>query len=130
MEERNNSENKSNVVFVGNLSWGTTSESLRRAFEDAGLKIADDSMDAATGRNVPAVSVAKDHATGRAKGYGFVNLSSPEEALRAIELMNGKDVDGREIRVQTKDNKPREERPARSRRNYNDGGDRGSANRW
>jgi RNA recognition motif-containing protein len=51
-----------------------------------------------------------DRMTGRARGFGFVTMSTPEEAQKAIEAMNGRDVDGRALTVNVA--RPREERPA------------------
>lgn len=72
-------------MFVGNLSWGTTNESLNQAFQQFG--------------SVLSAEVVSDHATGRSKGFGFVQMSTPEEANAAVEAMNGKDLDGRPLTV-------------------------------
>jgi len=72
-------------LFVGNLSWDTTDESLRAAFAAAGT--------------VESASVITDRMSGRSKGFGFVEMATDEEATKAIELLNGKNVDGRPVTV-------------------------------
>src|SRR5512134_3690370 len=83
-------------LFVGNLSFNTTENDLQDAF-------------AAHGTVVEA-NLMVDRMTGRARGFGFVTMSTAEEAQKAIEAMNGKDVDGRALTVNVA--RPREERPA------------------
>lgn len=73
-------------LFVGNLSWNTTDNSLRDAF------------DSPEGSVVEA-KVIIDRTTGRSRGFGFVTYDTPEHATGAIERMNGVAVDGREVRV-------------------------------
>jgi RNA recognition motif-containing protein len=85
----------SNKLFVGNLSFNTTENDLQDAF-------------AAHGTVVEA-NLMMDRATGRPRGFGFVTMSTPEEAQKAIEALNGKSVDGRALTVNIA--KPREERP-------------------
>lgn len=80
-------------LFVGSLAWGTKSESLRTAFEKAGTV-------------VDAV-VITDRMSGRSKGFGFVEMSTGEEAQAAIEMWNGKELDGRKIAVN--EARPKEE---------------------
>lgn len=72
-------------LYVGNLSYDTTSESLQSAFAQFG--------------NVESAIVITDRMSGRSKGFGFVEFSTPEEAAAAIEGMNGKELDGRELKV-------------------------------
>ena len=74
-----------NKLFVGSLSYDTTNESLKTAFEPAGT--------------VQEAVVITDRASGRSKGFGFVTMSTAEEAQKAIELLNGKEVDGRTVNV-------------------------------
>src|ERR1700676_3276878 len=81
-------------LFVGNLSFNITENDLQDAF-------------AAHGTVVEA-NLMMDRATGRPRGFGFVTMSTPEEAQKAIEAMNGKDMDGRALTVNVA--KPREER--------------------
>lgn len=74
-----------NRLYVGNLSFQTTGESLRAAFAPFG-EIAD-------------VHVASDRATGQSRGFGFVTLGNSHEAQKAIAAMNGTMLDGRALRV-------------------------------
>lgn len=73
-------------LHVGNLSVDTTEETLRTLF-------------ASDGRRVEDVVVMTDRATGRPKGFCFVQMGSPEEALAAIAAVNGREVDGRQLKV-------------------------------
>lgn len=74
-------------LFVGNLKWTTDDDSLMQAFNEV-----------APGEVVEA-KVITDRLTGRSRGFGFVTLKTPDVASAALEKMNGKSVDGREIRV-------------------------------
>lgn len=89
-------------LYVGNLSYTTTDESLRVAFAKAG--------------NVVAVEMIKDRETGRMKGFAFVTMKTQEEAENAIKLLNGKSLDNREIKVNIA--RPREDKP--KRKSYSD----------
>lgn len=73
-------------VFVGNLNFSTTDESLRNAFEAEGFTVED-------------AVVISDRETGRSRGFGFVTFASDDEANQAIEKVNGQSIDGREVRV-------------------------------
>ena len=84
-------------LFVGGLPFATTSEELEKLFADAGT--------------VESANVITDRMTGRSRGFGFVELSSDEEAKTAIEKLNGNKVGDRAIVVS--EAKPREERPER-----------------
>ncbi|MEK7298360.1 MAG: RNA-binding protein [Candidatus Margulisiibacteriota bacterium] len=75
----------SKKLYIGNLAYATTEQSLKDTFSQAG--------------NVVSASVITHRDTGRSKGFGFVEMSSEEEAKRAMELFNGKDLDNRKIRV-------------------------------
>src|SRR5438094_8753053 len=86
----------SNKLFVGNLSFNTTENDLQDAF-------------AAHGTVVEA-NLMMDRATGRPRGFGFVTMSTPEEAQKAIEALNGASLDGGNLTVNVP--RPREERPA------------------
>jgi RNA recognition motif-containing protein len=97
-----------NKLFVGNLSFQTTENDLQDAF-------------AAFGTVVEA-NLMMDRATNRPRGFGFVTMSSPEEAQNAINGLNGKDLGGRTITVNVA--RPREERPAGGHREFN--GNRGN----
>jgi cold-inducible RNA-binding protein len=108
----------SNKLFVGNLSFDTTENDLQDAF-------------AAHGTVVEA-NLMMDRATGRPRGFGFVTMSTPEEAQKAIEALNGKSVGGRALTVNVA--KPREERTGGGggggRREYGGGGGGGGRNRY
>jgi cold-inducible RNA-binding protein len=82
-------------LYVGNLSYDTTEDSLRTQFAQAGT--------------VVAVDIIKDRDTGRMKGFAFVTMNSNEEAQNAIKILDQKMLDNREIKVNIA--KPREERP-------------------
>lgn len=82
-------------LYVGNLSYQTTAETLRAAFAEAG--------------NVSNVELIKDRDTGTSRGFAFVTMASQEDASKAISMMNGRSVDDRELKVNTA--KEREERP-------------------
>jgi cold-inducible RNA-binding protein len=83
-----------NKLFVGNLSFNTTENDLQNAFAAHGT--------------VSEVNLLMDRETGRARGFGFVTMSTPEEAQNAINAMNGASLDGRDLTVNIA--KPREER--------------------
>jgi len=80
-------------LFCGGLSWGTTDESLRQAFEQFG--------------EVVDAKVIMDRETGRSKGFGFVTFANDEDATNAVTQMDGKPLDGRNIRVNEAIDKPR-----------------------
>ena len=82
-------------IYVGNLSYETTEDALRTLFAEFG--------------EVEAARVITDRYTGRSKGFGFVEMTAEDAAQKAIDALNGKSVDGREIRVDKA--KPRTERP-------------------
>lgn len=81
-------------LFVGGISWGTTSDGLRDAFTQFG--------------EVVEAVVITDRETGRSKGFGFVTFTTPEEAQAAVAAMDQKELDGRTITVNVA--RPREER--------------------
>jgi cold-inducible RNA-binding protein len=85
----------SQKLFVGNLSFNTTENDLQDAFAAHGTVIETNLM--------------MDRATGRPRGFGFVTMSTPEEAQKAIEALHGKELDGRALTVNIA--RPREERP-------------------
>ena len=72
-------------IYVGNLSYEVTEEDLKNAFEGFG--------------KVDTIKVIKDKETGRAKGFGFVEMPDKSEAQAAIEGLNGKDLKGRSLNV-------------------------------
>ena len=84
----------SNKLFVGNLSFNTTENDLNDAFAAHGT--------------VTETNLMMDRETGRPRGFGFITMSSAEEAQKAIDALNGKDMDGRALTVNVA--KPREER--------------------
>jgi len=86
-----------NKLYVGSLSFDTTEDTLRDLFSQAGT--------------VNSVSIIMDKFSGRSKGFAFVEMSSEEEAKKAIETLNGKELDGRNIVVD--EAKPMEKRPFR-----------------
>ena len=75
----------SKKLFVGSLSWDTTSESLRNAFAACG--------------EVTEAKVVTDRDTGRSRGFGFVTYQNEQDAQRAIETLDNSSLDGRSIRV-------------------------------
>jgi len=90
-------------LYVGNLSYHTTEDSLRNLFAAYG--------------NVASAKIIIDRDTGNSKGFGFVEMGSDEEASAAIAGTNGTEVDGRQIRVNEAMDKPRRD-------------DRSGGNRW
>jgi RNA recognition motif-containing protein len=82
-------------LFVGGISYNTSDAALRDAFAQAGT--------------VVSAVIITDRMTGRSKGFGFVEMTTDEEATKAIEMWNGKDLDGRTLIVN--EARPREERP-------------------
>jgi RNA recognition motif-containing protein len=99
----------SNKLFVGNLSFDTTENDLQDAFGAHGTVIE--------------TNLLMDRETGRPRGFGFITMSSVEEAQKAIAEMNGKEIGGRALTVNVA--KPREERSGGGgggRREYGGGG--------
>ena len=84
-------------LYVGNLSYDTTEESLRRLLSEAGT--------------VETVDMIMDRDTGRPKGFAFVTMSSQVEAEKAISMFNEKNFEDRDLKVNIA--RPREERPRR-----------------
>ena len=93
-------------LYVGNLSFRTTSDELRDAFAAVGT--------------VESASVIEDRDTGRSRGFAFVEMATPEEAAAAIEQFNGKDFGGRNLTVN--EAKPRADRGGGGRGGYGGGG--------
>jgi RNA recognition motif-containing protein len=100
-----------NKLFVGNLSFNTTENDLQDTFAAHGT--------------VLEVNLMMDRVSGRPRGFGFVTMSTPEEAQNAINALNGAELDGRAATVNVA--KPREERSGGSggRREYS-----GARNRY
>jgi RNA recognition motif-containing protein len=91
-------------LYVGNLSFQTSSEDLQQLFSQAGT--------------VESASVVEDRETGRSRGFGFVEMATAEEGAAAIAQFNGKEVNGRSLTVN-------EARPREDRGNRGGGGGRG-----
>jgi cold-inducible RNA-binding protein len=91
----------STKLYVGNLSFNTSTQDLETMFGEAGT--------------VQSVSIIEDRETGRSRGFGFVEMSDSKEANAAIASFDGKEIDGRNLKVN--EAKPREDR--------GNGGDRG-----
>jgi RNA recognition motif-containing protein len=96
----------STKLYVGNLPFQTTSDDLRDHFAQAG--------------NVESAQVVEDRMTGRSRGFGFVEMTTPEEAAAAIEQFNGKDFKGRNLTVN--EARPRTDRGPGGGGGYNRGG--------
>jgi len=82
-------------LFVGGLSYETTEDTLKETFSKAGT--------------VESATIITDKMSGRSKGFGFVEMSSEEEAKKAIEMFNGKELDGKNVTVN--EARPMESRP-------------------
>jgi len=96
-------------IYVGNLSPQASEDDLRQAFEAFG--------------QVKSINIIKDRFSGESRGFGFVEMPSKQEAQKAIEEMNGKDLMGRAVNVNEARPKPNR-RDSRGRRG-SFGGDRG-----
>lgn len=83
-------------IYVSNLSYGTSSDSLQNLFSEYG--------------EVSSARIITDRETGRSRGFGFVDMPNDEEGQKAIEELNGVDFEGKTISVTVA--RPREERPA------------------
>jgi RNA recognition motif-containing protein len=97
-----------NKLYVGNLSFRVTSEDLQEYFGTAGA--------------VQSANVVYDRETGRSRGFGFVEMSSDDEATAAISQFNGQEYDGRNMVVN--EARPREDRPRGGGGGYGGGGGR------
>ncbi len=82
-------------IYVGNLSYHSTEDSLRNAFAQFG--------------DVVSANIVMDRYTGSSKGFGFVEMGSDQAANAAIAGMNGQELDGRQLRVNEANDKPRRE---------------------
>jgi RNA recognition motif-containing protein len=104
-----------NKLYVGNLDYNTTEQTLGEAF-------------GADGRQVTDIAILTDRMTGRPRGFGFVTMATNEDAQAAIAALNGKNVDGRPLKVNEA-----QERAPRSGGGGGGGGyggDRGGNNRY
>lgn len=95
-------------LYVGGIAYATSDSSLKDAFSQAG--------------SVVSATIIMDKMTGRSKGFGFVEMSTEEEAQAAIEMWNGKELEGRKLTVN--EARPMEPRAPREG-GFNRGGDRG-----
>ena len=95
-------------LYVGNLSFQTSAEDLQELFAQAGT--------------VESANVIEDRDTGRSRGFGFVEMSTPEEAKTAITNFDGKEFDGRNLKVN--------EAKAREDRGGGGNGFKGGQSRW
>ena len=101
-------------LYVGNLSFNTTADGVRTAFEQFGT--------------VSDVHLVTDRETGRARGFAFVTMGSPDEAAKAIQGMDGKTVDGRPLRVNEAEE--RQQRGGGGGGGYRGGGGGGGGGDW
>src|SRR5712691_8333106 len=101
-------------LYVGNLAFQTTSQELQAMFASAGT--------------VESASVVEDRDTGRSRGFGFVEMSTKEEATSAIDQFNGKELGGRALKVN--EAKPRENRGGGGFGGGNGGGGNYGGKRW
>lgn len=100
-------------LYVGNLAFSTSSEELQQLFAQAGT--------------VETATVIEDRETGRSRGFGFVEMATKEDGQKAIEQLNGTDLNGRNLTVN--EARPREDRGNRGGgRNFGGGGHRGGRN--
>ena len=104
-------------LYVGNLSFSTTDTTLSDTFSQCG--------------NVDSAKVITDRETGRSKGFGFIEMSSDEEAEEAISKFHGQDFDGRAMTVsEAKPMVPNDSRGGGSRGGFGGGGNGGGRNRY
>ncbi len=89
-------------LFIGGLSWNTSEERLREAFEQFG--------------DLDDIRIITDRETGRSRGFGFVTFTEEESAQKAIAEMDGSSLDGRNIKVNEAEEKPRRSNHQRSPR--------------
>jgi cold-inducible RNA-binding protein len=101
-------------IFVGNLSFGATEDAVRSLFETYGT--------------VDRVNVVTDRDTGRARGFGFVEMSNDAEGEKAIAGLNGRELDGRALNIN--EARPKEERGGGGGGYRSNGGGGGQRQRW
>jgi RNA recognition motif-containing protein len=101
-------------IFVGNLSFNATEDAVRSMFEAYGT--------------VERVNIVTDRDTGRAKGFGFVEMSVDADGDRAIESLSGRELDGRSLTVN--EARPKEDRGGGGYRGKSGGGAQRMNNRW
>ena len=104
-------------LYVGGLSYDTTEAILKEVFSAAGT--------------VESATIIIDKMTNRSKGFGFVEMSSDEEAQKAIEMFNGKDIEGRNVTVnEARPMEPRAPRQGGYSRDNRGGFGGGHQDRW
>ena len=96
-EEEESMNEQKNKLYVGNISFQVDEEQLNNFFEEKGIA-------------VQSVSIIKEKYTNRSKGFGFITVGSEDEITKAIESVNGQELDGRALTV----NKAREQEPRRN----------------
>jgi RNA recognition motif-containing protein len=99
-------------LFIGSLAYATTDDSLKAFFEEVG--------------EVASARVVTDRDTGRSKGFGFVQFTDEANNQKAVDQLNGKELDGRAINVDIA--RPKEDRPRRDFGGNNGGGNNGGGN--
>lgn len=97
-------------LFIGSLAYATTDDSLKAFFEQIGV--------------VASARVVTDRESGRSKGFGFVEFENEDDNQKAVDQLNGKELDGRTINVSLA--RPREDRPQREFSGNRDGNGGGS----
>ncbi len=80
-------------IYIGNLNFKTTEENLSEKFSQFG--------------KVESVEIIKDKNSGLSKGFGFIEMNDDKEAEKAIFSLNGKDIDGRKVRISVAEEKPK-----------------------
>jgi len=98
-------------LFVGSLAYATTDDTLKAFFEQVGP--------------VSSARVITDRDSGRSKGFGFVEMENDDDNQKAVDQLNGKDLDGREINVSLA--RPKEDRPKRDFGGNDRGGNGGGS---
>ena len=93
-------------LFVGGIAFATTSDRLREVFAKSGT--------------VVSATVITDQSTGQSRGFGFVEMATTEEADKAVQALNGRDLDGRSLKVEI--SKPKTNGGARSGGGFGGGG--------
>lgn len=106
----------SNKLFVGGLSWNTSDDGLKKAFERFGA--------------VTDAKVITDRETGRSRGFGFVTLADASAAADAIAKMDGTDLDGRNVRVNAAQDRDAGAGGGAPRRDGGGAGGAGRGDRW
>lgn len=103
-------------LYVGNLSYTTTEETLRETFEEYGT--------------VESATIVTDRETGRPRGFGFVEMPNDEEAQAAIDAMNGQQLEGRPLTVNEAQARPPRGGGGGGGRGFGGGGGGGRSPRW